>query len=352
MSLSQEILGLELNDVTLQSLTDYFNAPRTESDVLEFKSYVTHGQDNHNLKEKAVLKTICAMLNSDGGILIWGSPISQIDPQTNSKFCQGALSPVDRAIAHDDFMSKIVQRLNPLPSGIRLKVLVENNTSVCIFEIQKSAYPIHRFDERYWIRLDGQTVIAPHHYVEAIIKQVRYPAIEGYICLSEYKQEAWAFDGLGFVQGRVYHWIGIRHIITNWSGLINEEDVTFKVMTEKGRFSGYGHPGATNYQYSGRVYQPKSVHPILYYGEPLTETYYLLVDPAELIESNTVDLFFTVGGRKSPLKHSEYKIHVNNLTPAHPENGLEVLVENKLVADLHTEMDITKEQLLHALIGR
>ncbi len=353
MGLAQQLLGQDLNEVTLESITAYFHDPRTESEVIEFKSYAVHGQNNHNEKQKAILKSICGMLNTEGGVIVWGAPVEQTDPETNLHYCQGILSPISQVIVHDHLMSRIIQSIHPLPKGIRLKVLPgEAGTCVCILEVEKSSYPIHRFDDRYWIRLDGQTVVAPHHFVEAIIKQVRYPTIEAYITLVSYSLEPWTLHGLGFTHGVNYHWIGIRHVIFNWSGLINEEDVTFTVVSEKGRFVGYGHPGATNYRHNGRMYRPNNVHPILYYGEPLTETYFLLVDPDELEGSTTFDVFIMVGGKKSPLKRSEYKIHLHQISPENPENGLEVIVENRLVADMHVEMDLSKEQMLQQMLNR
>lgn len=120
---------------------------------------------------------------------------------------------------------------------------------------------------------------------------------------------------------------------------------------EKGRFLESIH-GSQDYQYGGKVYRPKRVHPILYNGEPLTESYYILIDPAEIEESPVIVVFLTVGGKKSPLKRSEYKIHMDQITPDNPGNGLEIIEENKLVVDFHNDMEVSKQQLLNQLLGR
>ncbi|MBL0145403.1 MAG: putative DNA binding domain-containing protein [Chitinophagaceae bacterium] len=64
--------GKRLNDLTIQDIESYFQQERIETDQLEFKSISQHG--NLNDKILGIQRSICAFLNSSGGLLIWGAP--------------------------------------------------------------------------------------------------------------------------------------------------------------------------------------------------------------------------------------------------------------------------------------
>jgi predicted HTH transcriptional regulator len=68
-----------LTDLKAEDLRRYFSEPKEESDKLEFKSFplIAGKHDHSGEREKAVLRTICAFLNTEGGILIWGAPKMQ-----------------------------------------------------------------------------------------------------------------------------------------------------------------------------------------------------------------------------------------------------------------------------------
>ena len=54
------------------------------------------------------------------------------------------------------------------------------------------------------MRMDGQSRPAPHHYVEALFKQIKYPNLEGYI----------KFDELTLDDGTYY--LNISFIVFNY----------------------------------------------------------------------------------------------------------------------------------------
>lgn len=346
-------IGKNLSSIEITDLQTYFQDVKHESDTIEYKSYFIRHQNNHKHKENSIIKTICGMLNSEGGMIIWGSPIEQTNDQTQRKEFNGELSLLDRIIDKDSFVSRISQSIVPLPTGIKLRIATNGNECACVIEVQKSESRPHRFDGRYWVRLDGQTQLAPHHYVEALIKEVRYPIIECYLKVEEYKKEEWTLYGLGFQRGKQYIWIAIRYYIFNWSGHINEEDVMLQIVTERGKFleSIYPHK-SSNYRFEGKVYRPSNVHDILYYGEPLTENFYIIMDPEEVKGVNEFDLIMTIGGRKSPQKWSTYRTNLAQLESGNINEGLTIIEENKLVIDSHSELGKTKNQILNDLLGR
>ena len=65
MTLSQQFFSKPLTDLTYSDLVTHFNEPQEESDRIEYKSFRKEG--DFKKKEAAILKTICAFLNSGGG---------------------------------------------------------------------------------------------------------------------------------------------------------------------------------------------------------------------------------------------------------------------------------------------
>jgi len=64
--------GKKLQDVTIDDVKKTFEEERLESDWLEFKSI--KGSEFNNKQFENIKETVAAMLNSAGGLLIWGAP--------------------------------------------------------------------------------------------------------------------------------------------------------------------------------------------------------------------------------------------------------------------------------------
>ena len=67
MDYSTKYFGKKLDDLEYQDIVEFFSNPQTESNKIEFKSYNTTNPFNEQLKK--IYIGICAMLNSEGGIL-------------------------------------------------------------------------------------------------------------------------------------------------------------------------------------------------------------------------------------------------------------------------------------------
>ena len=101
---SEQYFGKDLNDLSYEDIVDFFAVEKEESDKIEFKAFhPDFGNFNKNLE--GVIRGICAFLNSNGGILIWGAPLGQkVDERV---IFQGALSPVTELKEKDSLISKI-----------------------------------------------------------------------------------------------------------------------------------------------------------------------------------------------------------------------------------------------------
>jgi len=175
--------GKSLNDLTYSDVQAFFQQEKEESINLEFKS----GQDNtksfDDILNKKIIRAIASFLNSEGGILIWGSPreseVTKGDKKV--KIAQGDLQPNKVYNEKDQLVNKIIRSISYMPVGVNVIVLEENDQYVYIFEVQESQNKPHQYNDQYPIRIDGQSLPAPHYLVESMFNQVKFPTIEGYL---------------------------------------------------------------------------------------------------------------------------------------------------------------------------
>ena len=91
MGYLEQILGTTRDSVSTKHLMDFFQTPQTESDIFEIKCFFSKNEKSYPDKEREVLKTISAFLNSKGRLLIWGGPIGILD--NNTKICAPSRAP-------------------------------------------------------------------------------------------------------------------------------------------------------------------------------------------------------------------------------------------------------------------
>ena len=180
MDFSTLIFSKPIRQINYADILTYFGNPQTENDLLEFKSFPVQGtiQDKMN----SLYKSICAFLNSSGGLIIWGAPMGLTQSGAKEKTFQGQLTHLDPTLEKDILVSRISSNIIPLASSFNLELVADQQgNKICVIEVTKSNYAPHQFDGTYFMRLDGQSRPAPHHYLEALFKRISYPNIEGYI---------------------------------------------------------------------------------------------------------------------------------------------------------------------------
>jgi len=224
-SLAKELLGKEIQELALEDLRTFFLKERKESDVLEFKSYSTEkGQKDPNEHLRAVHKTICAFLNSQGGVLVWGAPIGQKREGEKEKVFVGELTKVEVDLEDDQIADGILQSVSPMPSGFTFKKLGDGTSRIYVFEVKSSPYSPHQIKGAYFARFTAQTHPAPHYLVEALMRRVTFPNIAAYVQLNAVSKEP----------GKVV----VSFIIScvNHSRLQNERNITVTAYTSHGSF--------------------------------------------------------------------------------------------------------------------
>jgi hypothetical protein len=218
---NKSIHQLELNDII-----SFFKNAKTETDKLEFKSYLDFENSNSTKsnrdKDKLndIFKSICAFLNSDGGILIWGAPEGKNVEGLKEKVFSGDLTPVKYKIEKDQFINRLVNEISPTPHRVLFHSITMNQETFCyIFEITKSEFAPHQNKGTYFMRLDGSTRAAPHHYVEALIKKISFPKLEAYLSFGE------------MITGSEYAMLPIALTIHNLSKYIHERNVEYRILS-------------------------------------------------------------------------------------------------------------------------
>ena len=107
MSYSKLYFGKELGELTYADIENFFIDEKDESNKIEYKSYHNPDEKNHTEKENGVIRAICALLNSEGGLVIWGAPIGQTVGGKKEKIFKGELSPVEKLIEKDSLINRV-----------------------------------------------------------------------------------------------------------------------------------------------------------------------------------------------------------------------------------------------------
>ena len=328
-----------LTDLRLEDLNAYFAEPKEESDKLEFKSYppVSGKNDHPAERERSVLRTICALLNSEGGVLIWGAPIMQKQTGTKSLHATGDLQPVPERYEKDAFIAKLANRMTPSPKNVLFHRIEISGGYIYLFDVAASDHAPHQFENVYYMRLDGQTLPAPHAYIEALFKKIRYPIIEGYLVLNSTSNSSSENISLDCMI-----------LFRNQTPLINDENLYCRIYTSEGLLFSY------ETMSHAKEITLKNVTNVIAYGN-MTEAYFTLeFTQADLMRADyTTQLTFWFGGRYSPLRTCQYKIkldptHINRL-----EGAITAVMENIYVHELHEKesWQETQEEFLKR-IGR
>lgn len=340
MDYSLRHFGKSLNNLTYSDIETYFQTEKEESETMEFKAFsAQYGNFNKNIE--GVIRGICAFLNSEGGILVWGAPEGTIPQGKTEKIFVGNLSPVAEIKTKDWIINKVSDSISSLPIGIQVSILnnQQGDAAVYIFEVQKSNYRPHQYNRTYWARLDGQTKPAPHYLIEALFRQISYPNIEGYI------------KPIGVSVTRNGFCLDVETYIFNFSELQNEESVTMQLTCPQGTFVNQVNP--QYYALSGHQYINRNIAPVLTYGQPVRDAKRLYISSADLIKSNNqVELMLAFYGKYSPLKMTQYKLDLSRPDLNPQINNHNYLIIEKDENKLSSENGNTKEQIISTILER
>jgi schlafen family protein len=342
MSLCNTYFGKEREDLTYQDIVDYFVVAKEESDKIEFKSF----SDRETLKKQydPVCRTISAFLNSAGGILIWGAPAGEKPEGRDEKIFEGDLEPINEVLEQDGLISKVSDLIEPLTNNIKVKILENEGTCVCVFEIDRDFHTAHQFRNTYYMRMDGQTRAAPHHYIEALMKQVKYPDLGGYL-----KVKTFGPDKMGIK-------VTVRIVIFNFSQFQNETNLTLALTSPQGIFQRtLSAPIDNRYSLDGHQFILENVKEILHFGSPFIHDESIIFQNGILDKNDfKAELVLNFGGKLSPMKISIYKlifsgnVDLNNLD----DTIVTERKENISMSEYQVQLGISKDKQIEKILGR
>lgn len=243
-------------------------------------------------------------------------------------------------------ISKISDSITPLPVNVNVQTIENGGNYLYIFEVQKSNYSPHQFKNIYYARLDGQTKPAPHYLIDALFKKVSYPNIEGFINLDRFGN---ADNGNVFLE--------ISIIIINFSELQNEQDISYRLICGQAVFAGSLNPRTSQYySLQGHQYNNRNHIEILHFGAPEMNSQKLIFNLENLADKHNyeMDLVLFFGGKKSPLKFSEYKLNFGNgsISAENPVHLITNIEENVLASEKQKALGTTRENLLDTILKR
>lgn len=282
MKYSNVVFGKDLYDLTFQDLVDFFSTEKEETLNLEFKSYVPQGA--HKEKENVIKKSVCALLNSEGGIIIWGAPVEARDANGNTT-ATGRLTPFDTALDRDRLINILSSSLIPMPVGVRVQFLNDGNDRfIVVIDVEKSIERPHQYDNRYYVRLDGQTRIAPHYLIKALIQSKDFPILRGHIKLKEIRPNG------GYIL------LTFRKLLFNTSQFNNEKNAFMKILIHPGEIYINGQNKGSSYGFDLAI---------LSHGRPSMSDFIIRLKTADI--NTDLKITFQFGGEKSPSKISTYQ---------------------------------------------
>jgi len=351
MIFTKSYFGKEkIDEITYEDVVKFFSEEQQESDKIEFKSFVTSEElsrkgDSLRDKEKGIIKSISGFLNSEGGMLIWGSPVGEIVDGKKEKVFKGELSLVEQFYEKDQFISKLTDSITPIPRGILFHRIEHEGKYLYLFEAPKSEYSPHQFDNRFYMRIDGQTKPAPYHYIEALFKQIKFPNLNGYIKLG-------AWNLVNNNHRSEYH-LNFKVFLFNHSKLQNDYNVSYRIVCTVGKINGWNsifkNPGVS-FGMGGHEKRVENIKDVIHYGEPVYQNELIIFDAHELQNaSGQVEIMLVFGAKKSPMKICNYKLQTTQQPPANLNDWFIEIKENEMMSEGN---DVAEEDKLESILER
>jgi len=346
MEFATTYLGKSLVDLVYADVERFFATEKQESDQIEFKSCNPNGPIEAKLT--GIIEGITAFLNSGGGLLIWGAPEGIKMNGRKEKAFIGSLTKLPLTVEKDWLISKIVDKIIPMPIGIRVQLLAAANSQIAVFEVDESIYAPHQTSNTYFMRVDGQNKPAPHHYIEALFKKISFPRLEAYI-----KPRGTTEIDEGFE-------LAVDFFFVNFSPFINEESMYYRIIVAEGVFQGakgspsyhaggpsYGISTALDFGMNGQEYRSKKGFP-LFFGEPYSFSKKLYFPKSRIARmDNQAKLLIFFGGKTAPMKYCQYNIDFRQVVSGRMTYGIDF--QNRLMLDKHRENDSTEADVLNGM---
>lgn len=188
MSFTETIFNESIKDIKIDILRNFFTSEQEETDILEFKCGDVQIED--------LYKEITAFLNTEGGLIIVGSPRERKIKvgRIHKSICSGELT-YSNFRNKDWLFQKIMSNITPPPTGIKIFEHLDDKGSIFMLDIPQSNTPPHQSnsDGRYYIRLECEAKPAPHGIIKALFNKRKTPILSTNI---EIRPIAYNYDNI------------------------------------------------------------------------------------------------------------------------------------------------------------
>lgn len=160
-------------EIEEKDIIDFFTQNQEETSVLEFKS--------GDVALEKIYKEVAALHNSQGGLIIIGSPRPTKEKNGKETFYGSLTKSIHR---HKDWLyQKISSNISPAPTELRIHDILIENGIVQVIDIPKSNNPPHQClnDGIYYLRFETETRYAPHGLVESFFNKRQEPTVDCFI---------------------------------------------------------------------------------------------------------------------------------------------------------------------------
>ncbi len=168
----KKIFNKNIDELIITDIEEYFSSEQEETSVIEFKS--------GNVEIIDLYKEITAFLNTEGGLLIIGSPREKKKKigKNEKVICQGELT-YSKFKNKDWLYQKIASNITPPPINLQIVEFITENGAIYLIDVPQSLNPPHQSsaDGRYYIRLEREAKPAPHGIVQALFDKRRSPKL-------------------------------------------------------------------------------------------------------------------------------------------------------------------------------
>ena len=170
MNYSQVFFKKDIYEIDERDVINFFQNSPEESSILELKS--------GEAKIETIYQEVCALHNSQGGLLIIGAPRPRKD--NRKEYFDGDLTR--STLRNKDWLyQKISSNISPTPSGLRIHdVKMFDDKYIQIIDIPKSLHPPHQclHNGVYFLRFETESRFAPHGLVEAMFNRRQEPVVD------------------------------------------------------------------------------------------------------------------------------------------------------------------------------
>ena len=334
----ENLLGKSIDLLQYDDLENFFKEDRKETTNLEFKSYHPKNEQPKNEFKNTVLKPISAMLNSEGGIIIWGAPKKNNKDGVESYI--GDLTPLNDKIEEETLNSIVADNINPMPTGFKIRVKEKNEKYLYVIQIEQSEYAPHQLKGTYYAKLDGITKPAPHYLVDALVKKQSQVKLLSFIN----SNENFYYNDTDKIK------IPFDIVIGNLSKSRNAHNVFFKLFINIGKVN-IEKINLKKYDPALKKYEIEKKR--LSYGIPILDYFDVIIDKRDLLllKRKKLEIRSYLVSDESYVIYSEYQINFkfDSLGEKLEDTKTQTVKENEKVVDmLEGKNDI---DLLKAKIG-